>query len=362
MTFKTIRMITYIWRTGNGFRFRVLRRLYNLNTFNNLLKTYLHTMLTDLQNIKDYIVQEIAAIEKDTTFLSNLDDYLSGLISETEDGIVKIPIEIKAGRQLLCCIGIDIKSGLVPSDHYLKIFRNFPLNSYNIQARILFFNCVNDNDLHFRDAMVTSIPEFCIVVFPIRDRDYYIDPYVTGIHSISTIEFMVEELIDYSKTQTIFLRNKMLYKGNEKLYFWTTTESDIEQIKKNSSTPAKDIVDKLGLSHFEFKDDDTKFFCFFNLNNPVIETCKPNATVVNWTGPDVGFLSYKKDIAGRTFSISGYSNYDEGLKERIFNKHTLTDDEHSRAFVSILSDKIDPPIKMEFEELIEEGIFRFNKA
>ena len=322
-------------------------------------------MVAELTNIKDYVLAEIAKIETDAIFLSELDIYLNRMIDSQEGVIVKGDLQLKAGRQLLCSIGIDIKSGLVPADHYLLIFKATNFSSYSKEARKLFFDCVNDNKYFFRDSERKLTTNFCVVVFPIKDRDYYIDAHLTGIHSMSTLDFMVNELVDYSRSNTIQLKSKVLDKRNDMRYFWTAPEPDIRTIISSSAAPAKDIADKLGLSHFDFKSDETKYFCYFNIGCPVIETYRPNATVINWDGAEVGFLSYYRvdmDEAGRTFSISGYANYTTGIKERIFNKHTLTDDEQLKTSISVLDDKIPTPIMIAVTEIIEEGIERFKLA
>lgn len=322
-------------------------------------------MVAELTNIKDYVLAEIGKIETDVSFLSELDTYLERMIAPVEGALNKGNFQLKAGRQLLCSIGIDIKSGLVPADHYLLIFKATNFSSYSKEARKLFFECVNDNKYFFRDSERKLTTNFCVVVFPIKDRDYYIDAHLTGIHSISTIDFMVNELVNYSKSNTIQLKSKVLDKRNDMRYFWTAPEPDIQAIISSSAAPAKDIADKLGLSHFDFKTDETKYFCYFNIGCPVVETYRPNATLVNWDGAEVGFLSYyraDKDEAGRTFSISGYSNYTTGVKERIFNKHTLTDDEQLKTNISVLDDKIPAPITIEPIEIILEGIQRFDLA
>lgn len=319
-------------------------------------------MVTALTKIKDYILTEVSAIEKDAAFLTELDVYLLRLIEIREGVILKNDIQLKAGRQLLCCIGIDIKSGLVPIDHYHIIFKHTNLTSYTKEARNLFFDCVNDNKYYYRESEKKDTNSYCMVVFPIKDRDHYIDASLMGIHSTSTVDFVVDELVNYSKSNKINLKSKVLDKRSDMRYFWTAPEPEINAISKSSANPAKDIADRLGLSHFDFKDDDTRFFCSFNMGCPTIETYRPNATVINWAGAEVGFLSYMKDEAGRTFSISGYSNYVDGIKERIFNKHTLTDDEQSKTTINVINDKIKAPIVIEVNNIIAEGINRFNLA
>jgi hypothetical protein len=319
-------------------------------------------MVPELTAIKDFILSEISVVEKDKVFQRKLDNYLARLIDIQEGAIKKNDIQLKAGRQLLCCIAIDIKSGLVPISHYGLIFKSIKLDSLTKEARQLFFDCINDNNYYYRQTERKATTAYCIVVFPIKDRDYYIDAHLTGIHSISTVDFLVDELIDYAQTHTIILKSKILDKGSEMRYFWATIESEIDAINTTSLNPVNDIVDRLGLSHFDFKDDETKFFCYFNLAGPVIETYKPNATVVNWAGAEVGFLSYIRDEAGRTFSISGYSNYKIGLKERIFKNHHLTDAEQSKTSIKVLKNKISIPIKIEATQIIEEGLTRFNLA
>ncbi len=187
-------------------------------------------MVAELTNIKDYVLAEIGKIETDVSFLSELDTYLERMIAPVEGALNKGNFQLKAGRQLLCSIGIDIKSGLVPADHYLLIFKATNFSSYSKEARKLFFECVNDNKYFFRDSERKLTTNFCVVVFPIKDRDYYIDAHLTGIHSISTIDFMVNELVNYSKSNTIQLKSKVLDKRNDMRYFWTAPEPDIQAI------------------------------------------------------------------------------------------------------------------------------------
>ncbi len=319
-------------------------------------------MVTGLQSVKSYIIAEVEKIDKDPLFISDLDSFLQRLIDDTEGSLSKDLLMTKAGRQLLCCIGIDIKSGLVPITHFLLIFRSLNLTSFATQARHLFIKAIIDNKLYYRECEKLVTDDYRIVVFPIADRDYYIDGKLAGIHGLSTAELIVDTLVDYLKLHTITCKNKLLYKGTDLGHYWTTVLAEINNIKSSSGFPGRDTVDRLGLSHFTFRKEDETYFCYFDIGTVPIETYRPNATLVNWSWPEGGFMSYIKDHAGRTFSITGYANYKNGIKERIFNRHLLSDIEQSNTRILVFEDKIDPPIIVNTDELILEGLERFNLA
>ncbi len=295
------------------------------------------------------------------------------MIQEQEGVILKDKFKIKAGRQLLCCIGIDIASSAVPIDHYINIFKAIDFNNYKKEARNLFTDCINNNpEFVYNRTEKIATCDYNIMICPIKDYEYYLDKKIFGIVGKAESEFvynkLIEEIDDCKLCCTTF------DKGSPINNFWLTTEEHVVEFQ-NEENYASMLVDRLGLSHYQESIQNNSFgkmpaslmkrelqyYFKIKLAKEKIVTSKPNATVVDWTNPKVGFLSIYDKEAGRTFSVSGYHNYSEGLKERVFSKLELEDAEREKSKIEPLKPAVDPPLQIHCDEIVVEGVFRFSK-
>jgi hypothetical protein len=314
----------------------------------------------DLHQIKSFIVRHIGKLDKDGAFMDYLDKFLQRLIDPIERGKVeKDPMQIKAGRQLLCSIGIDIKSKLVPLKRYHEIFKKIDFLNEQRQARLLFHDVLNKHKLYYRDSSKKETSTFSVMVCPMKDWHYYIDRDVLGLHGIDETRAVRKTLIDYTSAgRNVSLKNRELNKHHDFSYFWITTHEDIDDIVQQTDSATAKLVDRLGMSHFDFLRDENRLYFYIDLGTVVLETFKPNATIVNWENPLVGFLSTKDHISGRTFPISGYRELD-GFRERVFHITTLDENQINYSRIFALKDEINSPIPIEHAEIIQEGIKRF---
>jgi hypothetical protein len=118
------------------------------------------------------------------------------------------------------------------------------------------------------------------------------------------------------------------------------------------------IVDQLGLSHFNFDDNDFRYYFYVHLNGLSFETFKPNATIVDWSKPTVGYISFNDQEAGRTFSITGNKNY-IGFVERVFQVLEIDEEKAQKASVMFLKNAIIPPMEISCISMEEEALKRF---
>lgn len=300
-----------------------------------------------LYDIKEYIVNEMSNLNPSMRL--NLDIFLQRLIEKEEGSIIKDKYQIKAGQQLLCCIGIDLKHGNLPKNNLLNIFNNVAFDEWTKEARILFEDAKKSPFLHHLSCEEAFTTEYRIMVFPIKDWKRYIDSKILGITDDNDYKGIGEALSKYLKRKSITVKDAVFDK-NGWGYFWVTPP--LIDIKTTA-----EIVDRLGLSHFDFVSSQTNFFFYVLLQQCSCKSCKPNASIVNWYDPRVGFLSYRPDIAGRTFPVSGYPSL--GLKERTFKTLKLTEDQQKESFVRIFSSPLVDPINLNTEDIIQEGIKRF---
>jgi hypothetical protein len=317
-------------------------------------------MNSDLINIKNFIVFEIGKVAVDKAFLQNLDNFLGNLIEEKENGLLKDNFQVKAGRQLLCCIGIDIKAQTVPLYHYYNIFINIDFSDNTKQARLRFMDSLRSTKLFYRESATRCNPEYTFMVCPIKDWKYYINPNIIGVVGYAQSDYVIAKIVNFTQTDDLILHSKNLDKKRELCYFWLTNRADVISFQTDDpSYSITSLVDRLGLSQLDFLDVNMKYFFSIDLGDVEFNTFKPNATIIDWGMPLVGFLSYSKDDVGRTFSISGYSNYYGGFKECVFEKVSLSDNGIKTTRVSAFEDSIIGSLKIERDEIIQEGVNRF---
>jgi len=320
------------------------------------------SLVVDLQEIKKIIISEFVNDlqgdkHSEETYLDNLKIFLERLIDEKEGQIIKDEYKIKAGRQLLCSIGIDILHKAVPLTHYLKIFKKIDISNYNKEARNLFNDAINDG-LQYRESDKRTTDNYNIMICPIKDWVHYIQKDVFGLTGTEQSAYIFEKLTDFTNENYLSIASETFDKGNRGL-FWLTTEDIFEELL-HEENQVHHIVDYLGLSHFDFTDDWFKYFFKVKIGKANFETFKPNATTVDWGNPKVGFISYMQENEGRTFSISGYTNYKSGIKERVFKVLVLEKIEHKETIILPLHKSIKSPITIQSEEIIVEGVKRFN--
>jgi hypothetical protein len=326
----------------------------SLNTSPTSFDSIRHSIL---DRIKKHFGQN-ADLETTGEFLKKIDHFLQRLAENREGQFIKDEISLKASRQLLCCIGIDICSDTVPIEHYINIFKSFDLEDKSTEARHLFSSHINAKKLLFKESEKKETEAYNVMIFPICDWTYYIDGNDVGLTGDREASSVYSTLIDLEKKGLLKFCAKDFNKNSYFGHFWLTTEEEINAIRKVNNT-AKDIVDKLGLSHLEFTNWDFKYFLMIKIGKKSFETFKPNATMVDWSNPKTGFLSHSAKDSGRTFSITGYSNYQQGIKERVFSVLSLEADEINASIVSTLRPEITVPILIKMDEIIEEGISRF---
>jgi hypothetical protein len=321
------------------------------------------TIHAGLSEIKEFIVAEIEQYDP-SSLPGDLDAFLQRLIEPWEGDIEKGEIELKAGRQLLCSIGIDIRHGIVPPVHYRRIFQSIRLDEMDREARKLFRAAVLDHDLFYRKAEEKQLKEFCMIVFPMKDLHYYWNGNgVSGRNEASHVQW--KSWREYQESQHLELTCQEFNKnkdGPESRYFWVTTRKHIDEMV-TSVEPRKattQVIDMMGLSHFDVEMEGQKEYFFVDLGETEFTTFKPNATLVDWDSPLTGFLScWKKQPEGHTFSITGYKNFKEGIAERVFLKVQLSEEQKRQACIKFFGSSVIPPIPIEAADLIKEGITRF---
>lgn len=315
-------------------------------------------MLDQLEKIKSFIISNISLIDNEVSFHNNLEGYLQRLIDPIEPHLPKDASQLKANHQLLCCIGIDIKYKSVPIERYNEIFRNIDYADKTLSPRKLFVNAIKFHDLEFRTSYNSCDNSFNILVFPISDWVYYIDESILGIKGrVHRLSHVIKSLYGYLKAgNRISLKGKTLVKPSG--YYWVCTQAEFQPIVNKKDKISNEIVDRLGLSHFKFKDIGQKHYFYINLTSVGVDTFKPNATIVDWDKPDTGFVSYMESC-GMTYCITGMKIYKNGMKERVFKSTSFTEDQYSKIFIDLLADQVILPVDIDTDGLINEGVKRF---
>lgn len=325
---------------------------------------------SELQGLVDYIMDSITQHLRTTalpaaeqkTKIKEIGSFLQRLASDPANKLNDVYIE-KVSQQLLCSIGIDLKSNTVPIDKYYEILSAIDHSDSTREARHLFYEIAVKK--HFTHAHKTIVENFKIIVCPVKDWAYYIDPKRLGLfgsdQKLFAKNLVVSAIRKYSKD--LHLKNNILYKGSTANYFWLCTEDEFHYITNNCNhhpTVVNNVVDSLGLSHFNpFDEDWIKEFFYIELHSTKIESFKPNATIINWGDRLSGFMS-RDGTFGETISISG--KIIPGMKEKVFNKHILTDEEVNNSMIKMLPDAVEPPIDVNCASLITEGILRFKNT
>lgn len=326
------------------------------------------TIAEGLVEIKDFIISQITAFDPEPSFRNSLDKFLQRLIQPREGTINKDPNAIKAGRQLLCNIGIDIKHMIVPPEHYLTIFKLVRMDDGSKDARKLFREAVIDHRLFYRKAEEKEIKGFCMIVFPMKDLHYYWNG--AGVNGKMQVSYAKESALQtYRVNHRLELTCHEFNKNRDAPeigYFWVTTRENIEEMVQSVQDPqyiTTQIIDRMGLSHFVVEKEDQKHYFYIDLGEITFTSFKPNATLVDWDSSLTGFLScFKKQPEGHTFSITGYKNFGGGIAERVFLKIQLNDEQRKKASIKFFDPPVIPPIPIEAEDLIKEGIRRFNTS
>jgi hypothetical protein len=287
-------------------------------------------------------------------FLKTLNIFLNRLIDDPADK-ARSEFKEKTRRQLLCSIGIDLKSDNVPAEEYFSIFRSIDLENSNIEAHRLFYNTACNK--HFTNSFKKKANNFRIMVCPVKDWKYYLDTTDIGLYG-SDQELHAPHVIvsAINSKQNIRLKTTLLHKGSDKSYFWLCSEYEFRTVRTLKGL--KGIIDALGLSHLNFGDELVKDFFYIDLAGIQLETFKPNATLVNWSDPYVGFIS-KKGRTGRTFSITG--GRPSGMNEKVFNKKQLDEKERQQVVIAMLSTHLDSPPNINCKAVVTEGLKRFTK-
>ena len=287
-------------------------------------------------------------------FLKTLNLFLNRLIIDPADRAPNVFKE-KTRRQLLCSIGIDLKSNNVPAKEYLNIFRIMDLENTAIEAHRLFYNTACNK--HFTNSFKKTANNFRIMVCPVKDWEYYLDKTDLGLYGKDQEELAPKVIVDaINSKQHIKLKTTLLHKGSDKSYFWLCSEQEFRTIRKLKDPNS--IVDALGLSHFNFDNEWSKKFFYIDLAGIRLETFKPNATLINWSDPYVGFIS-KKGRTGRTFSITG--GRPSGMSEKVFNKKELDEKERQQVIIEMLSAHFKSPPRINCKAVVAEGLKRFTK-
>jgi hypothetical protein len=311
--------------------------------------------------IKNFIVTNLASVTNDSILLDKVNSFLQKLIDYEEGAIKKNDLHIKASRQLLCSIGIDIKYKAVPTEFYLQIFKLIDYSNTSKPARMLFTDSVIENKLFYRLAEKKIVDNFCIIVFPIKDWKFYINPKFIGIYGRAQAKYVHKKLINYiskSKLQ-LNVHSDFLDKKSDIAYFWFSSIDEVDSIIVKSENAVSEIVDRLGLSHFDFSLEEMKYYFAIRFDKGQFETFKPNATIVDWNNPKVGFLSSAIIDFGKTFNISGISKFPIGMRERVLHKYSLNEKEKEQSSIMPLKAYIDS-INIDCHAIITEGINRFN--
>jgi hypothetical protein len=143
-------------------------------------------------------------------------------------------------------------------------------------------------------------------------------------------------------------------------FFWVAPKDEINKVLENWKPPrevTKEIVDRLGLSHFAFDRDEYRNFFYLDLGaaNKSI-SYKPNSTAVIWN-TETGFLSSGQNLHGVTFRITGnkFGIGDAGFPERIIVKMEI----NGKATIGALGFGINNPIEIAADDIIKGGIKRY---
>jgi hypothetical protein len=290
----------------------------------------------------------------DPQFFINLGAYLQRLIDRDELNLEMDKYQVKAGRQLLCNIGIDLKHKIVPVRHYLFVFRCIRMSDWTIDARKLFWSAITEYNLYYRDAEYRQIRDYHVLIFAIKDLKHYVDE--PGISTRDQRSHFYATVKEVHQRKPMKVACKILFKG-EQCHFWVTTPEEINDMI-NKAKPAiystTAVVDQLGLSHLDFEKDD--------LGAVPLTTFKPNATLVDWSNPKTGYLScFQKQVMGHTFSIQGYASFQTGIKERVFQKLEMSEMEVQNISIKFLDHSVIPPLMIAPDDIVLEGIRRFKK-
>jgi hypothetical protein len=319
-------------------------------------------MTDQLVRIKDYIIEKIRPVADlklgidAGTFLTALEAYLNEL---TDFG--SIPEDKKACRQLLCSIGIDLKSGTIAPEHYFKIFSRMDFDNHQFNPRKLFNDVLLEQHLTFHaDLKLTT--EYCMMVFPVNDCMFYIDPKIAGISGSLQYERLISKVRNKIQKNEPVLKITELNKYSKLSFFWVSKRQGLQDIlEKEEENPVSEIVDRLGLSHFNFNKPENKYFFCIDFGNMEVYTFKPNATMNNWSASSTGFLSGVAIHEGLTFCISGYASFADGLSERTFTSHRVDPSHLPSIRIEFLHRAIDTPFVIS-DDIVNEGITRFNQS
>lgn len=318
-------------------------------------------MIGELKKIKKFILDELEKESIDKKLKSKVSKYLQRLIDNIENKlVVKNELEIKVGRQLLCCISIDIRMNTVPAKFYLEIFKCIEYTNYILDARLLFYKAIVDNNLYYRNCGKGITNNFCAIVFPIKDWKYYLDNKIVMSFGKEHTDYFYKRILEYLENNSITLKNDILYKGSEYKYFWLCTFDEINNVCSSIDYSLSKLVDMLGFSHFSFIKNEEKYFFYVDLGKMNIETFKPNATIIDWSSEKCGFISYFDKLHGKTFNITGYKLIDNGIKEKVFHTLKIGKKDLDNSKIKPLFGMVSNPLKIESNDLIKEGIFRFN--
>lgn len=277
----------------------------------------------DFPGIKDYVLEEFSKVDGATPILLGaISDFLDRMLSPIENGMDKSENQRFTSEQLLSCIGIEIKHKVINAADYLEYFKKIDLDNTTLLSYVLF----KQVNLIIRPSSANQT-DFCITVFPLADIGYFVNHDDAG----GKINF-IENAIDPSRLAFVKrniggkIKNKKLRvrkpfdKGLDSRYYWFTTCDCFDSIKSNAHTTA----DCLGFSHLKIDDERQLELLYINLNNQSFETFKPNATLIDWEDSSTGYLSDSAAEHGRTFSVTGFTNYHEFIKERVCQKSIPT--------------------------------------
>lgn len=329
-------------------------------------------MYKDLNFIKENIIEILIKEESkqnvakiNTGFEDNLRFFLERLSSPKKHEVIDLSEEkVKAAQQLLCCIGIDIKSEAVPAQHYYKILNGIDARNLSKEARHIFHEFIKQNKLAYHNFVAGEEEGYSTIVMPLFDWHYYIDKRLIGISkTMDVTEGLINRIKYLSRNgSNISLFTNIFDKKSYLKYFWIANYNEIDHVLKESKDSTTKLVDRLGLSHFDYTNNNFKYFFYLHLDGVKINTIKPNATMIDWVNPNVGFLSYQLISEGRTFSITGYQNYEGGLLERSFIRLELTEEQKRNCNVYFLSNAVtEGSLLANYNEVILEGISRFKK-
>ena len=329
--------------------------------------------MNDFEVIAEYIISCIAPIARIdipdlaqyNTFVGNVTDFLYRLIDDPVN-VTRDPLVEKAGRQLLCCIGIDLRQKIVDAQYYYNIFKTIDYSNRTLYARIQFNNTVYTNNLHYKNPMETS-DVFRIIIRPVKDHKYYLEPFPIGLYGAGHTKVERDTVIEHIRYENPVIKrdDDKLTRNNNYKYFWATTDTDLQVAMDYPGTAgavarciANSVVDGLGLSHYCDFTADVMVQDFFSINLGTISVnhYKPNATIVPWDMAAVGFLS-THGTAGSTWSASGALPF--VMAEKVFNEAVIPDADVANVVISMLPDSVIPPINLDGDALLLQGVVRF---